>query len=141
MTENFNNIREIFQISPGDFESMLRNAAECYTNGQLGQAITILAGLITMEKSDARPFKLLGSCLLLQQDLERAESTYNVAMELDPADPYTLVALGELRLKGLKIAEAVPLFEKLFEMDPEGEHPAANRGRKLVQDYYEKLSG
>ena len=93
-----------------------------------------------MEKKDPRPFKLLGSCFLLQQNFEKAESTYNIAMELDPNDPYTLVALGELRLKGLKIAEAVPLFEKLFQLDPDGEHPAANRGRKLVQDYYEKIS-
>jgi len=141
MTGSFKNIQEVFQISAEDFEAMLRNAAECYTDGKLGQAITILAGLITMEQLDARPFKLLGSCFLLQQNHEKAESTYCVALELDPEDPYTLVALGELRLKGLKISEAVPLFEKLFEMDPDGEHPAANRGRKLVQDYYEKLSG
>ena len=141
MSNTFSEFTDVFQLSSDDFEAMLRSAAECYTNGALGQAITILAGLITIEKSDTRPFKLLGSCFLLQQNHEKAETTYARALELDPEDPYTLVALGELRLKGLKIVDAVPLFEKLFELDPGGKHPAANRGRKLVQDYYEKLSG
>lgn len=140
MTDTQTTINDVFQISADDFEAMLRSAAECYTNGELGQAITILAGLITIKKTDARPFKLLGSCFLLQHNHQKAEAVYTKALELDPEDPYTLVALGELRLKSLQILEAAPLFEKLFEMDPEGEHPAANRGRKLVQDYYEKLS-
>ena len=141
MAETRDDLRNLLKISDEDFEAMLRNAADCYTDGELGAAITILAGLIALETKDARPFKLLGSCLLLRNQHADAESTYTRAFELDPDDLYTLVALGELHLKGLRFSEAVPLFERLFSLDPDGNHPAANRGRKLVQDYYQKMSG
>ena len=107
---------------------MLHLATENYSDGKFSETRAILAGLIAINEADARLYKLLGSCLLLK------------AHTLDAQDPYTLVALGEIKLKALNIAEAVPLFEKLFAQDPEGEHPAANRGRRLVQDHYQKLS-
>jgi tetratricopeptide (TPR) repeat protein len=141
MADTPGDLKSLLQISDNDYEAMLRSAADCYTNGDLSSAITILTGLTTFNEDDSRPYKLLGSCLLLQNEHSDAETAYRKAFELDPDDPYTLVALGELLLKGLKLDEAVPLFEKLFEADPDGEHPAANRGRKLVQDYYKKMSG
>ena len=141
MTETSDDLKDLLQISEEDFEAMLRTAADAYTEGEFGTAITILSGLIALKATDSRPFKLLGSCLLLENRHTEAETTYAKALELDPEDPYTLVALGELHLKGLRFNEAVPLFERLFELDPKSEHPAANRGRKLVQDYYQKMSG
>ena len=51
-----------------------------------------------------------------------------------------MVSLGEIRLQSMKIREAKVLFDKLFALDPEGKHPAANRGRQLVRNFYQKLS-
>jgi hypothetical protein len=50
-----------------------------------------------------------------------------------------LGALAEIKLRALKVAEAIPLFEKLFEADPAREHPAANRGREVVHEYHRRL--
>jgi predicted Zn-dependent protease len=131
--------RDILGFTGTDAEEMLRVAVECYGNGQLSTAETILVGLITIVDGDARPVKLLASTLLMQNKHREAETLYERALELDAADPYTLVALGEIKLKALKITEAIPLFEKLFALDPEGKHPAANRGREVVKMYYTKM--
>ncbi|MBI5511816.1 MAG: hypothetical protein HY903_23925 [Deltaproteobacteria bacterium] len=133
-------VLEALALPKADWEAMLRAAVECYSAGQLAQAATILAGLIAMDKNDARPLKLLASCLLLQDRHREAEQTYERALALDGGDLYTLVALAELKLKALKLADAIPLFEKLFAADPAGTHPAANRGRQLVRAYHDKIS-
>jgi tetratricopeptide (TPR) repeat protein len=96
---------------------------------------------MVLAKDDSRPVKLLGSTLQLQGKHQQAERVFERAQALDPTDPYVLVALGEIKLKSLKLEEAIPIFEKLFELDPKGMDPAANRGRDLVQSYYRRLAG
>jgi len=131
---------ELLSLPKSDCEAMLRTAVECYGTGNFPQAETILVGLIALNEADPRPMKLLASCLLLQDRHREAEHAYERALELDPQDAYTLVALGEIKLKTLNLAEAIPLFERLFALDPDSSHPAANRGRQLVKSYYEKMS-
>ena len=133
-------LKDILQIAGDDFEAMLHLATENYSDGKFSETRAILAGLIAINDADARLYKLLGSCLLLEDRHRDAEKAYEKAYGLDQQDPYTLVALGEIKLKSLNLSEAVPLFEKLFALDPDGEHPAANRGRRLVQEHYQKLS-
>ncbi len=140
MPDKGEELRELLMFSQEDYENMLRAALESYTGGELSQAEAILVGLMTLNDEDSRPVKLLGSALLLQGKHVEAERVYEIAHEMDPDDPYILVALGEIKLKALKIPEAIPLFERLFELDPDGMHPAANRGRELVQTYYQKLA-
>ncbi len=137
MTEQ--KLRDILAFPKDDWEAMLRTAVECYSAGRLSQAETILVGLMALDDSDARPVKLLASCLFQQHRHRDAEALYEQARSLDPRDPYALVALGEIKLKALKLGEAIAVFEQLFALDPKGLHPAANRGRKLVREYHHKL--
>ncbi len=134
-------LRDLLHYPPERCEEMLRAALECYSAGEFAQAETILVGLISLDGDDARPVKLLASTSLLQNKHREAEQLYERAHQLDRKDPYTLVALGEIKLKSLKLEEAVPLFEALFALDPAGEMAAANRGRELVREYYRKLAG
>jgi tetratricopeptide (TPR) repeat protein len=134
-------LRDLLGFSDADCDAMLRVAVECYGNGELAKAETILVGVMQLAERDARPVKLLASTLLLQEKHREAEALYERAHALDAADPYTLVALGEIKLKALKIKEAIPLFERLFDMDPDGKHPAANRGRDVVKSFYAKMKG
>ncbi len=131
---------EQLALPKSDCDAMLRVAVESYGAGNLQQAETILVGLIALDERDARPVKLLGSVLLLQERHREAEQAYELAFALEQDDPYTLVALAEIKLKALKLDEAIPLFERLFAMDPGGKHPAANRGRQLVRAFHDKLS-
>lgn len=135
------NLRDILKISRARCEEMLRVAVDVYTHGDLTQAEIILVGLAALMHDDARPLKLLGSTLLLQARHIEAEAVYENALRLDGKDPYVLVALGELKLKSYKLQDAIPLFERLFAMDPNGEHPAANRGRELVHQAHATLAG
>ena len=132
-------LKDVLGMSSLDYESMLSTAVDCYSASKFSQAEAILIGLVTLNDEDVRPLKVLASCLLLEGRHIEAERVYELAHKLDPKDPYTLVALGEMKLKTLKLSEAVPLFEKLFAMDPKGEHPACNRGRQLVKDHYQML--
>ena len=136
-----NSLRDILGFDGDIYEEMIRSAAQCYSNGDFKMACSILNGLIQLDNSDSRAYKLLGSSLLLQKRNADAEVAYETAVRLDPSDPYTLVALAELKLKGLKLNEALPYLEQLFKLDPSGQHPAVNRGKTLAADYYEKLQG
>ena len=140
MAEDKRTLRDILLFSKDDFEAMLRAAVEAYGEGNYARAETILVGLMKLDETDARPVKLLASSLMLMDRHRDAEAIYQLAYELDPQDPYTIVALAEIKLKSFKISECLPLFEQLFQLDPEGTHPAANRGRQLVQDYYGRLA-
>ena len=70
-----------------------------------------------------------------------AETAYQAAYERDPNDPYTLVALVELKLRSLALKSAVTYFEKLFASATEDTHPARLRGQALVREYHAKLGG
>jgi predicted Zn-dependent protease len=130
---------DIVRLSDRDTESMLRSALEAYSAGQLKQAETILVGLIALDETDVRPVKLLASCLFLSDRHRDAEGMYEKARAMDPDDPYTIVALAEIRLKALQLDSAIELFEQLFALDPERTHPAANRGRQLVRRFHDLL--
>ena len=134
-------LRELLRFSSEDKDDMLRAAVDCYGNGDLSQAETILVGLMSLDEADPRPVKLLASTLFLLGRHVEAEHFYERALALDGQDPYTLVALGEIKLKALKLRDAIPLFERLFELDPAGTHPAANRGRELVFQQYKRMTG
>jgi len=132
---------ELIGFSPDRCEEMLRAALECYAESDFAQAETILAGLIALSDRDPRPFKLLASTLAVQGRHVAAERLYERAYDIEPDDPYTLVALGEIKLKALNLDEAIPLFERLFALDPDGTLPPANRGRELVKEAYARLKG
>ena len=132
-------LSDVLLFSSDDYEEMLRAAVEAYSADRLSHAETILVGLMTLDDDDVRPIKLLAACLLAQGRHRDAEAIYERALEMDADDPYTLVALGEIKLKTLELAAAIPLFERLFATDPNGEHPAANRGRQIVREYHDRL--
>lgn len=133
-------LRTLLRIPDEQREEMLRAAVDSYTNGDLAHAETILVGLIALDDTDVRSLKLLASTRLLKGRHRDAEQLYERVLEHDPHDPYTVVALAEIKLKALKLDEAIPLFEQLFAADPNGTHPAANRGREVLKAFHAKMA-
>jgi Tfp pilus assembly protein PilF len=131
----------VYQLPEEDREYMLKLAVEHYSENRLGQAEKVLRGLLAAEPDDARAWQLLGSCLAVQGFRVAAEQVYKRALELDPKDAYALVALAEIALDALRWEDAKPLFERLFALDPDGTHPAANRGRRILAAAKERLGG
>lgn len=133
-------LRQELSIAPEMFEGMLQQAVTHYTEGRLDESEVLLRGLSTLDPNDARPWKLLGAVMLLKHRDSDAVDAYRRALQLDPEDPYSLVGLAELRLNALQFGEAVALLSKLFAMDPDGKHPAANRGRELVDRAHARMN-
>lgn len=133
-------LAELLALSDHDLSDILKAAVECYAEEDFVKTEAILMGLLSVDPNHLSGLKLLASTLLLQDRHREAEIIYQRAHTLDPADLYVLGALAEIKLRALKLQEAIPLFEKLFEADPNHEHPAANRGRDIVHDYHKKVS-
>lgn len=127
-------------LTPDHYEHLLTLAANRYSEGELTAAEQILRGLVALEPDDSRPWALMGSVLFLQGFRAAAELAYRRANALEPDDPYVLVALAELALDALRWADALPYLQHLFGLDPEGEHPAANRGRQLLLEARHRLA-
>ncbi len=121
------------------FEMLLGSAIDAYSDGELNLAISICDALQSLHPTDARAFKIAASAYLMKERHHDAERIYEQAHNLDPSDPYTLVALGELKLRTLQLGDVATYFEPLFESDPDCQNPAANRGRRVLLDFYERL--
>jgi Tfp pilus assembly protein PilF len=132
-------LREVMGISRENLESMLAEAAQCYGGGDLDGAVDIVKGFRALEPDDQRATKLLASLFHVLDRREEAESVYREAITNDSDDPYLLVGFGEFLLEEMRIDEAAPFFERLFALDPTGTNPAANRGRQLVQEFYDAM--
>lgn len=134
-------LKSLLGIAPQTIEALMNQAAEFYSNGQFEKMRKVLSGVIALAPQDPRPHTLMGSSYLLEGRDREAEQAYATAYTHDPSDPYTLVALGELKLRSLDLQEAVAYFEKLFALKDSATHPAAQRGRELVREYHQRLSG
>ena len=134
-------IKAILGIQDSTVEALLNQAASLYSDGDHPQMRKLLRGVIALAPDDPRPHTLLGSSYLLEgRDLD-AERAYSEAYTRDSSDPYTLVALGELKLRSLQLEAAVMLFKQLFEHVDHQTHPAAIRAHQLLRDYYQRLGG
>ncbi len=140
MTEPLN-LKDLLNLGGADVDGLLRTAVEHQAAGRLREAEAVLSGLMTLAAGDVRPVKLLASVLVLQNRQAEAAETFERAHQLDPDDPFTLVALGELKLKAGDLAGALPYFDKLFLLDPKSQHPAANRGRALIKEFHRLSAG
>jgi predicted Zn-dependent protease len=122
-----------FQLTAEDREYMLKRAVEHYTESQLAECEKVLRGLLALEPNDARAWQLLGSCLAVQGYRQAAEKVFQRVLELAHDDPYALAALAEIALDALRWKEAKAYLKRLFDQDPDGKHPAANRGRFILK--------
>ena len=124
---------ERFQLPEEDREHMLKLAVEHYTESRLDRCEKMLRGLLALEPANARAWELLASCLAVQGYRRAAEQIYLRVLELEPNSPYALAAVAEIALDALRWDDAKRHLEKLFALDPEGKHPAANRGRLILE--------
>ena len=134
-------IKSLLGIDADTIEVLMNRAAALYSEGQFEAMRKTLNGVIALSPDDPRPHTLIGSSYLLEGRDRDADTAYQAAFERDPSDPYTLVALGELKLRALDLKSAVTYFEKLFTSTTDHTHPARLRGQALVREYHAKLGG
>ena len=107
-------IKSLLGIDADTIEVLMNRAATLYSEGQFEAMRKTLKGVIALAPHDPRPHTLIGSSYLIEGRDRDAEAAYRAAHERDQDDLYTLVALGELKLRALELKDAVTYFEKLF---------------------------
>ena len=135
------NVKTILGLNDDTTEALLNQAAKLYSDGQFEKMRKVLNGVVALSPHDPRPHTLIGSSFFLEGRDREAEAAYQRAYQNDASDAYTLVALGELKLRALELEAAVNIFEELFALPDIQKHPAAERGRELIHAYYQKLGG
>lgn len=135
------NLMTILGLNDDTTDALINQAALLYSDGQFEKMRKVLGGAVALSPRDPRPHTLIGSSFFIEGRDREAEAAYQRAYDCDASDPYTLVALGELKLRALELEAAVRVFEELFALPNIQEHPAAERGRELIHTYYQKLRG
>ncbi|MBN1962774.1 MAG: hypothetical protein JW841_17725 [Deltaproteobacteria bacterium] len=121
-----------FKLPKDDIEYMLKIAVEHYSASRWPEAERMLRGILAIEPDEWRAWQLLGSILLLQGFRIAADAVYRRCLEINPDDMYSLAAVSEIALDAMRYSDAEKYMKRLFELDPEGKHSAANRMRYVL---------
>ena len=121
----------ILGLNDDTTDALLNQAALLYSDGQFEKMRKVLTAWLLLVHT-THVHTLIGSSFFLEGRDREAEAAYQRAYQNDASDAYTLVALGELKLRALKLEAAVTIFEELFALPDIQEHPAAERGRELI---------
>lgn len=103
-----------------------------YSQGRLDDAKAIFRGLAFLDPSNPYLHALLGSVLQKQGKDDEAIGEYSEALKYFPEDISSLANRGELYFKAGNIPEAVLDLKRAADLDPEQDHPSANRARLLL---------
>lgn len=129
------------QITLGDLEGISKQSQldmadvgyRYLEEGKLDLARDVFIGLCALDPFDAYFQTALGSIAQRSGNLDEAEARYSRALEINPFSPAALANRGEVRiLKGMLVEAAEDLAGAL-KNDPDGNEPATQRARVMVQ--------
>ncbi len=101
--------------------------------GKSADAVALVEGIIGHASPSAALFDLLGDAYTQTKELAKAENAYRKAAELDPAEVSHLRGLGQTLLAEEKYQDALGVFQRLAEMEPDD----ADTYLRLAQIYRE----
>jgi hypothetical protein len=112
-------------------------AQKLFTQGHLTQARSMLEKLAAMGVGGAALQTLLGTIYMAQGILERAVSSFNEALELDPSDLTARLYRGEIRLDWGELSQAQEDLQYVLESGTAGS-PSVQQARRLLQRLIEQ---
>lgn len=136
MSENLSLIEEL-EITPKEFEEIGRIGGIYYKQGNLKKAKTIFEGLIELNPNSSEAHSALGALLAQVEDDENAIIHLDKAIELDENKIAPYVNRAEVRVRQLKLVEAIADLKKAIELDPLKKDVDAHRARTIVLGVYE----
>lgn len=97
-------------------KSIISEAKSCIDSENYTLAVSYLEYYIDRYKDSSEAWKLLGISYASQGSLDKANSCFTSAIELEPADPTSYAYLGQImRIKG-EYQRAIGLFKKSCDM-------------------------
>lgn len=132
LTQEKQNVAKMLGIDAKQVASLLIVGHRLLEHGLLEDAKCVFQGLAVLDRRNAYVQGVLGSIHQRQGDDDAALMRFDMALNLFPADVYSLTNRGEIRLKRGMLHEAAADLKKAIELDPDRKNPAANRARLLV---------
>jgi tetratricopeptide (TPR) repeat protein len=105
---------------------------ELFCRGRVDEAKVIFEGLVLASQTDGFSRTMLGTIALAANDLERAASLFEAALNLDPSDVAALVYRGEIRLERRRVRQAIADLECAIELGS-ADDPFTQRARRLLE--------
>lgn len=104
-----------------------------YQQGRTDEAREIFEGIIAIDSTAHFGWAGLGAIELAAGNLDEAEFNLLAAAERYGEDSTVLANLGEVYLRKGDTEKAAGYLQKALELDPEGQDPATNRARAILQ--------
>lgn len=102
-------------LSKRQQEALYIKAYRFYQNENYEDAVKIFLTLLREDKTEARFYKGMASCLQMLQDYEKAVSHYAFGYVLDQSDPMPLFYVGQCLGADNKPDEAIGAFEEFID--------------------------
>lgn len=123
-SEAIQQLDEALKIEPRLSRAVILKADVQFRQGAAAQAIKLLEDYLIEQPDDIDVSSALARILRESGRLEEAEAKYRRLADLQPANPFWLNELADLAYAGDRQEEAIDLYLKVYEQDPE--NPTAN---------------
>lgn len=123
---------DLLGFTPEDANTYAYYAYELYQNGRFFDAMRIFANLVTMMPETAYYHSMMGACLQVLDEKDKAIRSYDQAIALDPGHVPSYVNRAEILLERAKFPEALADLQKAVALDPDNSSPSTTRARALA---------
>ncbi len=131
---------DLLGFTPDDANTFAHYAYELYQNGRYFDAMRIFANLVTMMPENAYFHAMMGACLQVLDEKDKAITSYTTAIGLDPNNAPAFVNRAEIYLERARFPEALDDLRKAVALDPENLMPSTVRARALAGATAQALS-
>ncbi len=102
-------------------EDQLKKGKTLFADGRIDEAAEFFLSAVEKDKNDKEAYNNLGVIAIEKRDVQAAIEFFNRSLEIDPFYKVALINYTDL-LKTLNQSHiAIPLLEKIIEMDPDDE--------------------
>jgi tetratricopeptide (TPR) repeat protein len=123
---------QLFNVDAKQIAAIFWVGHNFFKGGQLERAKNIFEVLAVLDDKLAYVQSMLGAIHHLQENYNVALVYYTRALEFFPEDINSLTNRGEVYVKLGHFEEAASDLKKAIDLDPEMNHPSANRARLLA---------
>ncbi|TGE26586.1 tetratricopeptide repeat protein [Hymenobacter metallicola] len=111
-------LEEARRLDPKDFNYPYELGYALYMQKEYGQAIKMLAPLLTHKDASDKVFQLLGNSYDMDGDAKKAVATYESGLKQFPASGSLYLELGNMKLGQKQYTQALEYYEKGIEVAP-----------------------
>ncbi len=133
------NLKEAFELSDDRISALTSYAAGAAEHQNWEDALFLLSGLELIDPDNAGVHTCLGILLMQRKQWELAIAEFQYTLSCDPGQIAAWTNLGEIRFQQGNIKEAILMWKKAIEFDPQGKDRFASRARLLLETVTEMM--